>query len=104
MNEKRTQGDVSDRRQFVKEIGGAAVGAAFLCGSVLGEMNERPSVTTVDVQISNGITIVADNGTKGSFSGSRSQDLETLKSSGPQIRELLVGRDPFDRSLSGAML
>jgi L-alanine-DL-glutamate epimerase-like enolase superfamily enzyme len=104
MNLKQTQGAIWNRRRFVKAIGGATVGAAFVRGSVLGQVNERPDATILDIEISNGVAIVASNGARGRFSGSRAQDFETLKSHRQRIRELLIGRDALDRTLSGALL
>jgi L-rhamnonate dehydratase len=104
MSEKQTRWAIWNRRQFVEAIGGATVGSAFLRGIVLGQVDERPAATILEIEISNGVTIVASNGVKGSFPGSRAQDLNALKSHEQRIRELLIGRAPLDRRLSGAML
>ena len=60
--------------------------------------------TIQDVRIDRGVTIEADNGTVGSFAGSKAQDLATLKRHLPKIREMLVGQDPFDMRLNGELL
>jgi L-alanine-DL-glutamate epimerase-like enolase superfamily enzyme len=95
---------VLNRRGFLKTAGGGTVGAAFLSSLSGAQVPDRPASKIADVQISDGVTIAAGDGTKGGFPGSRAQDLETLKLHGPRIRELLIGRDPFDRTLSGEML
>lgn len=104
MNGKKLQGTLWNRRRFVRAIGGAAVGSVYFHGNVLGQTDERPDVTIVDVEISDGVTIVASSGERGSFPGSRAQDLDTLKSHVERIRELLIGHDPLNRRLTGAML
>ena len=104
MDGKNSQGAIYNRRRFVEALGGAAVGATFFRGSALGQANQRPDATIMDVGISDGVTILASNGARGSFPGSRAQDLGTLKSHVQRIRELLIGRDPLDRTLSGSML
>jgi L-alanine-DL-glutamate epimerase-like enolase superfamily enzyme len=76
-------------------IGGIARGA---------EKATKRSVTIGDIKITRGVTIEANDGTTGSFAGSRAQDLATLGKSLPVIRELLIGRDPFDARLSGELL
>ena len=68
------------------------------------QVTDRPLSKIVDVQTSAGLRILAGDGTKGGFPGSRAQDIETLKSHERQIRDLLIGRDPLDRTLSGAVL
>ena len=95
---------VLDRRRFFTTVGGATSALALLNKLTWGQVTDRPTVKIRDVHVSDGVTIVADNDTKGSFKGSRSQDLDTLKSHIPRIRELLIGRDPLDRSLDGEML
>jgi len=91
------------RRGFLGAIGGATAGLAFLGAPSRGQLTDRPTVKVVDVQVSDRIAIIADNGTTGSFRGSRSQDLDTIKSHLRRLRELLIGRDPLDRRLSGEM-
>lgn len=89
----------TNRRRFI-ETAGIAAGLAFRGSGTWG----LESAEIVDVHVSGGVTIVADNGTKGFFKGSGKQDLETLKSHLPRIRELLVGKNPHDRKLDGKLL
>ena len=93
-----------DRRDFLKAVGGAAAGLAFFDGLTCGRAAEGPTAKIRGVQVADGVTIDAVNGTTGSFKGSRSQDLGTLKSHLGRIRELLVGKDSLDRALSGEIL
>ncbi len=95
---------VLDRREFLIVTSGATAGLAFSNRLTSGQAMDRPAVKILDVQVSNGVTIVADNGAKGSFKGSGAQDLKTLKSHVPRIRSLLIGRDPLDRKLGGEVL
>jgi L-alanine-DL-glutamate epimerase-like enolase superfamily enzyme len=62
------------------------------------------TVKIVDVSVSDGVTLVANNGAKGSFKGSGAQNLGALKLHMGRIRELLIGHDPLDRRLDGEML
>jgi L-alanine-DL-glutamate epimerase-like enolase superfamily enzyme len=94
----------TDRRDFMKTVGGAAAGLAFFGGLTRGRAADGPVAKIRDVQVADGVTIVAENGTTGSFRGSRSQDLVTIKSHLGRIRELLVGKDPLDRALCGEIL
>jgi len=93
-----------DRRQFLKATGGATLGPVFLKNRTWGQEGRGPNAKIVDVQVSNGATIVADDGTKGRFKGSGKQDVDTLRSHLPRIRELLIGKDPLLRRLDGEML
>ena len=95
---------VLDRREFLTAASGATAGSAFFNSPTSGQAIDRPTVKILDVQVSGGVTVVAESGTTGSFTGSRSQDLNTLKSHLPRIRELLIGRDPLDRALGGETL
>jgi len=105
MNKRRGRTTIlSDRRSFLKAVSAATGGLAFFDGSTCGEAAEAPIAKIRDFQVSDGVTIVADNGTTGSFKGSPSQDLNTLGSNVRRIRELLVDRTPVDRSLAGEML
>jgi len=102
-----TNCQMTDRRRFLASIGGAASALALfdnLSGASWADGSAQPTTKIADVQISDGVTIVAATGTKGSFKGSRAQDLSALKTHSSRIRELLIGRDPLDRSLSGEML
>jgi len=93
-----------DRRRFLKGASGATAGLALLNNWTGGQDSHGLTEKIIDVQVSDGVTIVAENGTKGHFKGSGRQDLETLKSHLLQIRELLIGKDPLDRTLSGELL
>lgn len=93
-----------DRRRFLASIGGTVSGLAFFNNVSWAQALARPATEIADVQIAEGVTIVAASGTKGSFKGSRAQDLGALKTHMGRIRELLIGRDPLDRTLSGEML
>jgi L-alanine-DL-glutamate epimerase-like enolase superfamily enzyme len=95
---------VLDRRRFLKGVGRTTAGLAFLNGLSSSQAADRPSAKILDVQVSDGVTIVADDGTRGSFKGSGAQDLNTLKSHLRRIRELLIGKDPLDRTLDGQTL
>lgn len=105
MNHKYSQtGSILDRRGFLKATCGAAAGSVLLNNWIGGQENSGPTAKIIDIQISNGVTIVTDNGAKGRFTGSGKQDLETLKSHLDRIRKLLIDRDPLDRELNGEML
>lgn len=93
-----------DRRRVLQAVGGATAGLAFFNSWTWGQESNGLTAKIIDVQVSDGVTIVADNGTKGRFTGSGKQDLETLKSHLLRIRELLIGKDPLDRKLDGEML
>jgi L-alanine-DL-glutamate epimerase-like enolase superfamily enzyme len=93
-----------DRRSFLKAVSVATGGLAFFNGSTCMEAAGGPITTIRHLQLSDGVTIVADDGTTGKFRGSPSQDLGALQSHAQRIRELLVGRNPLDRTLSGEML
>ncbi len=93
-----------DRRAFLKSVSIAACGLPFLNCSDQIKKPDGPAVKILDVLVSDGVTIVADNGTQGRFKGSSWQDLETLKSHLSRIRKLLIGRNPLDRMLDGQML
>ncbi|MFC1652692.1 mandelate racemase/muconate lactonizing enzyme family protein [Planctomycetota bacterium] len=103
-NEFSQTASILDRRQFFKATGGAAASVAFLNNWTWGQESYGLGAKIIDVQVSDGVTIVAENGTKGYFKGSGKQDLETLKSHLLRIRELFIGKDPLDRKLSGEML
>ncbi len=92
------------RRRFLDAVGGTATGVALLCHSDWSKAGDEPSRKIHDVRISGGVTIVAAGGVTGNFPGSRSQDLETLRSHLGQIREVLMGRDPLDCTLGGETL
>jgi hypothetical protein len=90
-----------DRRRFFQTISAVTLGGPFVNNLTFGQTADRPAAKIQDVQVTNRVTIVTDRGTKGSFAGSRAQDLGSLKSHLRQIRRLLIGKDPLDRSLDG---
>lgn len=94
---------ILDRRRFLKTAGVIAAGAVCLYRETEGQEADRQPVTIKDLRIEQGVTIEADDGTKGSFKGSDSQNLETLQEHLTKIRELLVGKDPFDPTLEGEL-
>lgn len=93
------------RRQFLTETA--------ICLSGLTSLGSEPSagrpatdrpVTIKDVRVANGISIEADKGTVGTFAGSGPQNLKTLQTLLPQVRGLLVGKNPRDITVQGEML
>ncbi len=92
------------RREFLKSTGTFVAGYSFFPKNLQGSNPNLVSVSIRDIKIEKEVIIEADNGTKGSFLGSPSQDLEKLKPHLSIIRELLVGKDPLDRKLDGEML
>jgi len=93
-----------NRRAFLEAAGMTGVSFALSAGAFGSQPHDRPPVEIRDVRVSDGVTIIADNGAMGAFQGSTAQDLNTLRSHLPRMRELLVGRDPLDLSLTGEML
>lgn len=87
-----------DRRNFLVAASTTLVGAPGSASCLAVSSKIR------DVRVDRGVTIVADNGTVGSFAGSRAQDLPTLQHHLPKIREMLVGKDLVDMKLSGELL
>lgn len=92
------------RREFLITAGGAAAGLGFFCPSVKGAEPVPPKVTITDVQVSDGVAITASNGVRGFFPRSGVSGVETLAPHLARIRELLLGRDPLDRTLDSEML
>ena len=86
------------RRQFVIAIAAALGGGRRLAGA------EPASPKIRNVRIDRGVAIEADDGTTGFFTGSHAQDLAALERHLPEIRKLVVGRDPFDVNLNGELL
>ena len=95
---------ILDRRRFLKTAGIIAAGVVCLHRKTDAQEAEKQPVTIKDLRIAQGVTIEADDGTEGSFKGSGSQDLKTLQEHLTKIRELLVGKDPFDPTLEGELL
>jgi len=96
--------DMIDRRRFLKAAGGITASLAFHYNQGWSLDQQGLDTRIVDVQISNGVTVVADNGTSGYFRGSGSQDLKSIESHLSVIRKLLIGRDPLQRTLTGELL
>ena len=92
-----------DRRRFLKTAGVITAGIVSLHRETEAQEAQKQPVTIKDLRITQGVTIEADDGTKGSFKGSGSQDLKTLQEHLAKIRELLVGRNPFDPMLEGEL-
>ena len=102
---KTTSRVLSTRRQFLTAAAGASAAAVFFTGPNLAPGDDdAPTTQIVDIQISDGVSIAANNGTRGYYKGSGAQDLGTLTSILPQLRKLLLGTNPFSHDLSGAML
>jgi L-alanine-DL-glutamate epimerase-like enolase superfamily enzyme len=93
-----------ERRQFLKTTGIIMAGIVCLQRKIDGQENGKQPVTIKDLRIAQGVTIKADDGTEGSFKGSGSQNLKILQEHLTKIRELLVGKDPFDPLLEGELL
>ena len=69
-----------------------------------GQEAQRKQFTIKDLKITQGVTIVANDGTEGSFKGSGAQDLKTLHKHLVKIKKLLVGKNPFNPTLEGELL
>jgi len=93
-----------NRRQFLKATGLTLAGAVCLPDLLAAEDAPRPRVAIQDVEIGKGVAIKANDGTTGRFAGSSSQDLKALEAHLPQIRKLLIDRDPLDMTLCGELL
>lgn len=66
---------------------------------------KKTKVAIRDIRIDDkGVSVEADNGTIGLFSGSPVQDLSKLKPHLPLIRKVLIGKDPLDYNLNGELL
>jgi L-rhamnonate dehydratase len=83
-----------DRRHFLQAT--AMTSAALAAGIAWGQGNP----TIKDIRIKDAVEIEAEDGTTGRFQGRHSALGAYLE----RIRELWVGRDPFDLKLEGAML
>ena len=91
-----------DRREFLKLGGIALAGLTTLNSELYG--TTVSSVEIKNVIIENGVILEANDGTTGVFKGSPSQDLDTLHNHLQKIRELLIGRDPLDRTIDAEMI
>jgi L-rhamnonate dehydratase len=104
MKKEYQPGSCSDRRQFIKTGGIMIAGLASYNKIPFTMESEGRAVLIRDVKIDKGITIEADGGISGRFTGSSSQDLLKLIPNLQVIRKLLIGKDPLDRSLDGNLL
>lgn len=93
-----------DRRGFLRAVGGITASLAFSNDLNCSQAKDDSTAKIVDVSVSDGVTLVANDGAKGSFKGSGAQNLGALRSHMGRIRELLIGHDPLDRRLDGEML
>lgn len=93
-----------NRRKFLKRGGIALAGLATIQADLLSFSAGLNSVKIKEVIINKGVIIKASDGTVGFFSGSPQQDLDTLKTHLNQIQELLIGKDPLDRSIDAEMI
>jgi hypothetical protein len=102
MNENPCSVNRLDRRQFLKTAGVLATGLTSLPEALAGQLTGKmPDVAIKDLRIEKGVVIEADDGSFGSFAGSSGQDLKTLASHLLRIRELWIGKNPFDPRIDG---
>ena len=92
------------RREFLKMGGLALTGLTTLNPGLFARETRTGEYRIKDIQIDNGVSIIASDGTTGYYKGSSSQDLDTLRSHLPVIKKLFLGKDPLDRNLDGEML
>jgi L-alanine-DL-glutamate epimerase-like enolase superfamily enzyme len=95
---------VLDRRQFLKTAGIITAGVVSHRSDTKGQETSKQPVTIKDLRINQGVTIEANDGTRGSFKGSGAQDIKTLQKHLAKIRQLFVGKNPFDPALQGELL
>lgn len=93
-----------DRRGFLKLGGIALAGLTTFNSELIGSRISRSSVEIENVILENGVKIKASDGTTGIFKGSPRQDIETLRNHLHTIRELLIGKNPLDRTIDAEML
>lgn len=91
-----------NRREFLKTGGIVITGLLSLNADLYSQ--KKGKVVIREVRIDNGVSIEADNGTIGMFSGSPVQDLSKLKLHLSLIRKALIGKDPLDHKLNGELL
>jgi len=92
------------RRQFMKTAGIITAGIISINREAEGQEAEKQPVFIKDLRITQGVTIEANNGTEGSFKGSGAQDLKILQKHLVKIKELLIGKNPFNPILEGELL
>jgi L-rhamnonate dehydratase len=93
-----------DRRKFLRSVSLGLAWNNMPQSITFDSKTDSEAFTIKNIRFENGIIIEASDGTIGHFAGSESQDSQKLKTFIPEIKELLVGKDPFDRNLEGEML
>lgn len=93
-----------NRRGFLRTGGILMTGLLSLNTDWYDRDKEKGFVVIRDVKIEDGVSVEADDGTVGRFSGSPVQDLSKLKPHLSEIRKVLIGKDPLDHNLDGEML
>ena len=102
MNDYPVKENRLNRRQFLKTAGAIATGMTYLSAALASAAPKTtPRVVIKDLRIAKGVVIEADDGTLGSFAGSGGQDLKTLASHLPLIRDRWIGQNPFEPRLEG---
>ena len=91
------------RRSFLSRaaLAGASLAPLATFNGIRAAGEDTPRIERVSIEA--GITLTASNGRIGHFSGSQSQNMEPLRTRFEVIRKLLLGRDPFDPELEGAL-
>lgn len=92
------------RREFLLKGGILAAGFASMPGKFLfaGSLSKKQFIKKVNIDKT--VVIETEDGTVGEFEGSPSQNMEFLKKHLPEIRELLIGKDPLDKKYDGEMI
>ena len=93
-----------NRRAFLKTGGILITGLLSLNTDLYSQKKGKTSYAIKDIRIDKDVTIEAENGTVGIFSGSPVQDLSKLKPYLPLIRQALQSKDIFDYNLHGELL
>jgi L-rhamnonate dehydratase len=104
MKESSSHYGMINRRNFLRSL---SLGLAwnYLPQSIAFDpKTDLGTFTIKNIRFENGIVIEASDGIIGHFKGSESQDIQKLKTFIPIIKELFVGKDPFDRNLEGEMI
>ncbi|MFX0201247.1 MAG: mandelate racemase/muconate lactonizing enzyme family protein [Candidatus Hodarchaeota archaeon] len=100
----RTTTSILERRRFLKTTGVILAGIVSLYKATEGQEAQKKQFTIKDLRITQGVTVEANDGMEGSFKGSGAQDLKTLQKHLVKIKELLVGKNPFNPTLEGELL
>jgi L-alanine-DL-glutamate epimerase-like enolase superfamily enzyme len=93
-----------DRRAFLKTGGIMITGLLSLITDLYSQKKSKTSYAVKDIRIDKDVSIEAENGTVGIFSGSPVQDLSKLKPYLPLIKKALQSKDIFDYNLHGELL